>query len=340
VKRAVFWVHDPEAPSFRHRLAAHFPALEQAGIRCEVDVFPRRSYGRRILARARGLAGVDLLVIAKLKLETGERAVVRNRANRIVYDVDDAVYYAKPDRPGQPPGYSRRRVSKFLKTCAISDLVTAGNPTIAAFARRSARHVEIVPTGIDSAAYMAPIPRADGRFDVAWIGLPGNLPYLRLIERPLARLQADFPGSLHVISEALPAAFSARTIFVPWSAATEARALAECDAGVMPLEDDEWTRGKGGFKLLQYMAATLPTVASPVGVNAEIVVPGQTGFLARDEDGWEQALRALAGDRQLRRRMGVAGRQRAERLFDRRVVGERLVSLYHALISPPELAID
>ena len=331
--RALFWVHDPEAPSFRHRLAAHLPALEREGIACEVETFPRRRYVRRVLERVRRVREFDLLVVAKFKLETGERAVVRRSARRIVYDFDDAIYFGKPDRPGEEPDRSPRRVWKFRATCAIADLVTAGNATLAEAARVSARRVEVLPTGIDLAGYPPAPSRRPGGARIAWIGLPGNLPYLSIVEAPLARLAARRPGlRLVVVSERPPAKFDAPVEFVPWSKETEAAALAACDVGIMPLEDDDWTRGKGGFKLLQYMAAGLPTVASPVGVNREITVDGETGYLAAAAGDWERSIERLLDDAARRERMGLAGRRRVEENYAMPIVSERLVALYAELL--------
>jgi glycosyltransferase involved in cell wall biosynthesis len=333
MSRALIWVHDAAAPSFRHRLAAHFPALEAAGIRCNVEPFPRRSYGTRILARAGRLAEFDLLVVAKFKLEAGERWLVRRRARRIVYDFDDAIYFGKPDRPGGQPDRSPGRVRKFEATCAIADLVTAGNATLASAARRTAPRVEIVPTAIDLAGYASPVPRR-GPERVAWIGMPGNLPYLARVEEALRRVAHRRPGlRLVVISERAPASFAAPVEFVPWSKETEAAALAGCDVGIMPLDDDDWTRGKGGFKLLQYMAAGLPTVASPVGVNTDITVEGETGYFASTPAEWEDRIERLLADGSLRERLGLAGRRRVEENYAMPIISRRLVELYGHLIA-------
>jgi glycosyltransferase involved in cell wall biosynthesis len=334
VKRVQFWVHDPAAPSFRHRLAAHVPALEAAGFLCRVETFPRRRYGLRIVERLGSLRNADILVIAKFKLETGERSAVRRFARRIVYDFDDAVYYSKPDTLGGAPDRGRRRVRKFRATCHIADLVLAGNETLAEMARSAASRVEVVPTGIDLGPYSAG-PRGTGR-TIVWVGLPGNLPYLDLLREPLAAIHAEFPDvRLKLISERAPEDFPIPVDFVRWSAETEAKELESADIGVMPLSDDDWTRGKGGFKLLQYMAARLPCVASPVGANREIVDDGRTGFLAADGAAWERALRTLLADRDLGRRFGEAGRRRVEERFERGIVSRRLVDLFSAIVAIP-----
>jgi glycosyltransferase involved in cell wall biosynthesis len=333
-RRILFWVHDPEAPSFRHRIASHLPALESEGFSCDVEIFPRRRYGVRILERAAHLREFDLLVIAKLKLETGERQAVRRLARKIVYDFDDAVYFSKPDRLGDPPDRGRRRIRKFQATCAIADLVTAGNETLASHARPHSRRLEVVPTAIDLFRYTSRA-RSGSATRLVWIGLPGNLPYLDLVREPLAALRREHPGlSLRVVSERPPEDFPIPVDFVRWSEESEAADLAAADVGVMPLTDDDWTRGKGGFKLLQYMAAGLPCVASPVGVNREIVIDGTTGFLAADDSEWESALRSLLADPAQAKRMGEAGRRRVEERYEKSIVSRRLVELYRSVAIP------
>jgi glycosyltransferase involved in cell wall biosynthesis len=94
----------------------------------------------------------------------------------------------------------------------------------------------------------------------------------------------------------------------PWRLASEVEDLRSIDVGIMPLPDDEWSRGKCGLKGLQYMALGIPTVMSPVGVNSEILRDGESGYLPRSEDDWVERLCALAGDATLRRRVGDAGR--------------------------------
>lgn len=332
IGRILFWVHDPEAPSFRHRLAAHLPALETAGFSCEVETFPRRRYGLRILERRERLREFEALVVAKLKLENVERQLVRRAARRLVYDFDDAIYYAKPHREGSEPDRSARRVRKFERMCAAADLVMAGNEILASFARPHSRRVAVVATGIDLDRYRVRESFSAQELRIVWIGLPGNLTYLRLVERPLVQLSQEFSSlKLKIISERPPEGFAAPFEFVPWSRESEAAELAAADIGIMPLSDDDWSRGKGGFKLLQYMAAGIPAVASPVGVNRQIVVENETGFLARGMEDWRACLRMLLADPQLRQRMGRAGRQRVEEKYERSIISRQIVELFRSL---------
>ena len=114
------------------------------------------------------------------------------------------------------------------------------------------------------------------------------------------------------------------TEHVPWTEAAEVAAIAEFDVGIMPLADEPWERGKCGYKLIQYMACGLPVVASPVGVNRQIVEHGVNGFLAETPTQWDEALRTLLADPALRQRMGQAGRQKVERQFSLQVTGPKV----------------
>src|SRR6056297_1871598 len=99
------------------------------------------------------------------------------------------------------------------------------------------------------------------------------------------------------------------------------------DIGVMPLPDTPWMRGKCGYKLIQYMACGLPVIASPVGVNAEIVEHGVNGFLVGTDEEWKSALTILLKDPDLRRRMGREGRKKVEREYSLQVQGPRVARL-------------
>ena len=114
---------------------------------------------------------------------------------------------------------------------------------------------------------------------------------------------------------------------VPWTEQTEVASVASFDIGIMPLVDESFERGKCGYKLIQYMACGLPVVASPVGVNRQIVEHGVNGFLAETPAQWEQALHTLLADAGLRQRMGSAGRRKVEAQYCLQVTGPKLASL-------------
>jgi glycosyltransferase involved in cell wall biosynthesis len=131
-----------------------------------------------------------------------------------------------------------------------------------------------------------------------------------------------------VICSSLPRWPELPVTAIPWHQDRVAAALAELDVGVAPLPDSPWTRGKCGLKALEYMATALPVVASPVGALRRIVVPGETGFLAEDEQAWADHLDVLLADQQLRRRLGTAGRRRVQERYSVEAVLPAVVDVF------------
>jgi len=224
--------------------------------------------------------------------------------------LDDAIYVRRPRAFGGPVDYSRWRYYKFAATCRAMDVVVVGNPILAAAARPYSREVVILPTTLDPACYHTSARAPGTPPTIVWIGNPENIGYLELVRTALERLSVRHPGlRLRVVSSSFPDWPNVRIERVLWSPATEVEALATADIGIMPLTDDDWSRGKCAFKLLQYMAASLPCVASPVGANHQAIIDGKTGFLAPATADWETAFDTLISDPALARAFGKAGRQ-------------------------------
>ena len=247
-----------------------------------------------------------------------------------VLDLDDAIFH----------NYDRHRLAvvrrlwgrKIDRLMAGAALVVAGNRYLAARAEAAgAKWVEILPTVIDLARYPVPAPRAAAApgapITLVWIGSPASVHYLRLLAEPLAALAARTALRLRVIGARIELPAGIECEFVPWSEASEVAAITACDIGLMPLPDSPWERGKCGYKLIQYLACGLPVVASPVGVNAEIVQPGANGFLAEDAAQWQQHIGALAGDAIQRAALGAAGRRLVEQRYSLQVTAPRLAAL-------------
>jgi glycosyltransferase involved in cell wall biosynthesis len=287
-------------------------------------------YARRAGALLGGGNGADVVWIEKELWPWApawlERGMLAGR--KVVLDYDDAIFHQYDLHPR--PWVRRvwgRKIDRLMKAAT---LVTAGNDYLASRARSAgATRVELLPTVIDLERYrIAPCRErgpftADGPFTVGWIGSPSTVHYLEMLADPLSRLAQRVPLQLRVIG-AQPRLDGVPIVPVPWTEDTEVAAIAACDVGVMPLPDSPWERGKCGYKLIQYMACGLPVVGSPVGVNSTLVSEGLNGFLAADDDAWEQALHTLATDAPLRARMGEAGRRRAAEHYSLQANAPRL----------------
>ena len=297
-----------EQPSFRHRMQSLIPTLQAAGWQVRAERFPGGRYGLRTWERRKLLRWADVVVLHQIKLSALEARLMAVFARRRVFDVDDAIYVRKPRRLGEPVGDSVWRRRKFAATCRWADTVATGNDVLAGVARPEARAVEVLPTAIDTTAYRPTKAAPGDPPTIVWIGSPENLIYLEMVRPALARLALRHPAlRLRVVCSRFPDWSDVRVERVAWSSDTEAGALAGAHVGIMPLTDDEWSRGKCAFKLLQYMAASLPCVASPVGANREAVMDGVNGFHATSAEEWERALGRLIESPELRARFGAAG---------------------------------
>lgn len=327
--------YDLNQPSFRHRMRNLAAPLEAAGWQVRLERFPSGRYGLRTWERRSLLRWADVVVLHQIKLSALEARLFGALSRRRIFDVDDAIYVRKPRRLGEPVGESRWRRKKFAATCRWVDVVAAGNDVLAGAARPAARAVEILPTSIEVSCYRAAQPGAGGPPTIVWIGSPENLIYLDMIRPALARLTARHPAlKVRIICSAYPAWPEINVERIAWSEATEADALAAAHIGIMPLTDDEWSRGKCAFKLLQYMAASLPCVASPIGANTEAVIDGVNGFHAATIQDWENRLEELIVSPPLRARFGAGGLMHVERRYSMRAYRARYISLLASLAGP------
>jgi glycosyltransferase involved in cell wall biosynthesis len=229
---------------------------------------------------------------------------VTQLSSRFILDYDDAAF-CKYDR--WP--VLRQKIPRLMRTAKT---VVVGNSHLAEYARRFTPHVAVIPTVVDLAAY--PIRQdVDGSSSVriVWIGTPMTASYLQPLIPELSRLQKKHPRlNFRLIGAGSFPTNGLRTESREWSIATEGQLLSECDIGIMPLSDTEFTRGKCGLKLIQYMACGLPVVASPVGANCEIVEENGNGYLAANAQEWFDKLDALVVNVDLRKRLGASGRSK------------------------------
>ncbi|ADE84846.1 glycosyltransferase [Rhodobacter capsulatus] len=334
--------------SSRLRTMQYLPHLERAGVEVTLAPFFDDAYLRALYAGKRDKGGLgrflwrrlahcgaarraDVIWVEKEALPWFPWPLERlflPRGVPVISDHDDAVFHRYDQH--RNPLVRRLLGRKIDGVMAHSALVTAGNRYLAERAAAAgAARIEIVPTVVDLDHYRVPAPKPPGsRLVIGWIGTPGTwAKYMEPMRPLLAALAQQHDATILAVGAGEPPGAQGCFDFRAWSEDTEAELICQMDIGLMPLPDTPWERGKCGYKLIQYMACGLPVVASPVGVNRDLVSPGENGFLATTEAEWRAALDRLAADPGLRRRMGAAGRQKVEQGYSLQVWGPRLVEM-------------
>ena len=337
--RVLFLISGYEVPSSRFRIVQFLPYLREAGINCHVapsrppkyrgwpwlgnraSQLPRRAFRLCDLARV-WLQRFDVVVLER-ELLSGTNSFrfeewFRRASRSLVLDVDDGLFVTQR--------------KKFAAISAMCDLVIAGNRLLKEEAERYNSQTVVVPTVVDTNRYqMKPQSIPPRRRPViGWTGTAANLSQLQPIASSLRHLARQRNFQLRIVAERSD---PLREIdlsgvdvhFTPWNQANEVAELQDMDIGLMPLSDAPWDRYKCGLKIIQYMAVGIPAVASPVGVNCQLIAQGENGFLAESSRDWESQLRLLIDDPGRRAELGCAGRRRVEADFSVKVAVPKLV---------------
>ncbi|MDA1195462.1 MAG: glycosyltransferase [Planctomycetota bacterium] len=321
---------DPEGPVVRHRWRAYERALLAAGLVLEVVAWPKTPPLRR--AALRRASQADGVVLSSRLVNGFDLRTLRRRAPRLAFDFDDALPY-RDSRAGATR--SRTRSRRFRAIIDASDAVFAGNEFLAALARDEGAAPVILPTTVEvSAGPAEPAPESDLAL-IGWIGSQATLPYLE--ERALvlgALVAAGRRFRLRVIADrepVFPPGIPVETL--PWQLETWEAALRGTHFGLAPLPDDPWTRGKCGLKVLQMLALGRPVVASSVGVQADQVVHGETGYLAHDREAFLDGIVRLMDDPIERTRLGAAGRADVRQRWSVEAWAPRVVAAVEAWLA-------
>lgn len=283
---------------------------------------------RRRLGALRGARNFDLLWIEKELFPFAPGFVERLARRPYVVDFDDAIFH-NYDQSSNPAvrALLANKLDALLQRAAA---VTAGNRYLADYAAaHGARDILILPTVVDTGVYRPHPAGAAPSHDLllGWIGSPATRHLLQNIVPVLNEAARQVPLRLVTVGIAPLDDATFPVIAEDWTPERETELLAQIDAGIMPLTDSPFERGKCGYKLIQYMALGKPVIASDVGVNGEIVTP-EVGHLARSDAEWIAAIKAVAADRDKSRAMGVAARARAESHYSLNANAPRLIELF------------
>lgn len=326
-------------PSSRYRVRQFIEPLRRLGVvvaeyPLSSDKFgssPNRGLGRamtvrKILGRLPGLVGSRGAELTWLERELipGRRTLEGLTKRPRILDLDDALWL------NGRPGFSEA----IAERC---DGVIAGNDFLADHYRGFAPKVWVVPTSVDTDAWVPRPPQAPHpEWTIGWTGSASTIPFLMEIEKPLGRFLAGHPDARLLVVSDQPPAFrslpSGRWRFEAWSPESEVRQLHEMDVGLMPLPDTDWSRGKCALKMLLYMATGIPVIASRVGVGGKILARHDVGLAADTPEEWSAALTILYDGRDRVSRMGCEGRRVVETFFSVQANAGRLASAFQEVL--------
>ena len=339
------------SPAQRYRLEQWEPLLRERGVEITYEpfedealhsvVYQRGRMGKKLQLVARGLGRrlstvsqarkYDLVYILREAALLGpaifERLIYQQRVP-FVFDFDDAIFvsYRSPSN-----GYLSylKFASKTKTICRLASHVMVGNPYLAEYAREVNDNVSVVPTTIDTEKYQVRQPKTtDGPIVIGWTGSYSTVQHLDTLRGALKKLAETEKFRLRVIGTPSYECAPVETEAMQWRAATELEDLSAIDIGVMPLPDDNWSKGKCGLKALQFMALGIPTICSPVGVNTDIIQDNENGFLAMSEAEWVDKLTRLLRSAELRRRLGDAGRATVEQKYSAVIQAPRVYEIF------------
>jgi glycosyltransferase involved in cell wall biosynthesis len=288
-----------------------------------------QAYAKRLLGIL-GSAKYDLLWIEKELfpwLPAWSELLLQRLGIPYVVDYDDAVFHRYDMHRSAPVrALLSHKIDRVMQYAA---LVIAGNEYIAGRAAQAgAKRIEHLPSVVDVESYKLGRNAIQSPFQIGWIGSPVTANYLRKVSEALTVLSHETEIHVTLIGSGDIVPFpDIPTTILPWDEQRE-RSIGEIfDVGIMPLVDEPFERGKCGYKLIQYMAGGIPVVASPIGINRQIVEPQVTGYLAESTADWLTSLRSLRDDPEKRTAMGLAGRQKAEKLYNLQATAPILLDL-------------
>jgi glycosyltransferase involved in cell wall biosynthesis len=248
--------------------------------------------------------------------------ILKKMGKKIIYDFDDAIFIPSDSKNGW------NTIKEHIK---IADLIIVGNSYLADYAKKYNKNVYIVPSVIDIKKYKIKNDYSiKSNLKIGWIGSPSTAKFIENIRGVLYKLSKEIKFELILIGGKIELD-GINTKYIEWSEENEVSELPGFDIGISPLPDNEWTRGKCGVKLLQYMTVGLPTVSSPVGVHKDIIQNGVNGFLAHDNNEWYEIIKKLINDQDLRERIGKQARNTIENKYNLEKASNELANLIKGL---------
>lgn len=257
----------------------------------------------------------DLVFSQRTCLSEKELTFLKKNKKPILFDFDDAIHLLS---------HRKNAAADTARMVMLADKIVVSTDELADYCKGLGKNAEVLVSSVDT-DIIQPFNRHNNRFKVGWTGSPATTIYLDEIKSTIAHM-CTLPNVEFTTFGAAPRPWMNDLNIVnhPWTEQGELEFLKTLDAGIMPLTNDEWSRGKGGYKLYLYMASGIPCVASPVGINARIVINGVNGFIANTEEEWVTSIKALSENADLSQQLGSTGRQHAEEKYAMKLAAKTL----------------
>lgn len=326
--KIAFLVTRVDKPSARYRVLQYIPLLGKEGYITEVYTIPKNPLERlKLFAKMKDF---DIVFLQKKLFNAVEFYVLRKNSKKLIYDFDDAVMFKDSKNTKQ---FSKGRMKGFVMTIKNADMVIAGNQYLKSFAIKENAETHIIPTPIDMNRYTEkPLTASSDSLMLGWIGSSATLFYLERMKNVWDAIYDMFPRiKLKIVADKFFDCEKMPVIKKQWKYEDEINDLHSFDIGIMPLTDDTWSRGKCGFKLLQYMAVGVPSICSPVGVNKYIITDNTNGFWASNDQEWISKVSILIEDCQLRRRLGETARKTVTDHYSTKLTNKKMIEILRSL---------
>lgn len=257
-----------------------------------------------------------IIFLQRATLPFGLERILAKINPNIVFDIDDAIFMSDKEEVGliaRIKGYTKsKEVASILK---VSRLAIVENEYIRDYVKKYCSNNILIPGPIDTERFFLKEKSAQEEVVIGWIGSPSTAVYLDMLKDVFRMLAKNFEVKIKLIGAGIYKLEGIDIINVPWAYDTEVAELQSFDIGVMPMPDNEWTRGKLGCKMLQYMAVGVPAVVSHTPTNAEVIIDGKNGFLINSQKEWLEKMSRLIKDHVLRQETGLCGRRTVEDKF-------------------------
>lgn len=262
---------------------------------------------------------LDVVFVSRSLISNFDLFIIKRRKLRFIFDFDDAIYLGSHKK--------KERLARLLK---YTSNIIVSSSNLNEFCIQNEVRANIVPTSVNTLEfYPNKNKKSTDEIIVGWIGSPSTEKYLFPYEKLFFQLSLQFP-KLSFLFVGTSENFILNGVSMKkekWSLEKEAELVRKMDIGIMPLDDNEWSKNKGGYKLYLYFSTGIPCIASPIGINIEIVEHKKNGFLATNEEEWCKYLTKLIESKELRRKFGEHGLNKCLEKYSKTTCEKQLLNI-------------